>query len=42
MTYYSDIAVNGGNSLVGTGLLQLGCDNLFNRQNHTVLASDAD
>lgn len=41
-TYRSDVAVNAGNSLVGTGFLQLGCDNLLNGQDDAVLAPDAD
>jgi hypothetical protein len=36
------VSVDGSDSLVGTRLQQLGCDDLLDRQHHTVLASDAD
>jgi hypothetical protein len=41
-TYYTSMAVNAGDSLVGIGFLQLGCDNLLDGQDDAVLAPDAD
>jgi hypothetical protein len=41
-TYCADMAVNAGNSLVCTRLLQLRCDNLLDSQDNAVLAPDAD
>lgn len=41
-TYDSQMLVHRGNSLVGTGLQQLGCDDLLDCQNNTVLGADTD
>lgn len=41
-TYDSQMPVNGGDALVGTGLQQLGCDDLLDGQDDAVLCADAD
>lgn len=42
VTYNSQVTVNGGNALVGTGLPQLGGHDLFDGKNDAILAPDTD